>query len=132
MARAIRPCGHPLLDADPELKRRSGATRSTINFVKSFPPGFCNKILFNSTICQTFKFRLIKMTYNVFRILVVNRCIRNNRFFKEEWTVRASSPEEPIANSLGFSHCADMFPNDSDGVQIDIRPFVVDPVISLG
>jgi hypothetical protein len=48
IARAIRPRGYPFLDAEPEFKRKNGVTRSMMNPVRSFPPGFCGNLSWQS------------------------------------------------------------------------------------
>lgn len=49
-------------------------------------------------------------------MLAIEGCIRSDRFFEEERTITARSPEEPISNGLGSIQRADVVLKDLDGI----------------
>jgi hypothetical protein len=84
-------------------------TSSMMNLVKSFPPGFCNEMRPGLGIYHIFK---QNQAYHIVRMLAIKRCIRSDRFFKEERTITTRSPEKPITNGFGFIQCADVVLKD--------------------
>jgi hypothetical protein len=64
---------------------------SMINLVKSFPSGFCNEMRPGLGIYHIFK---QNQAYHIVRMLAIKRCIRSDRFFKEERTITNEKPRE--------------------------------------
>jgi hypothetical protein len=49
-------------------------------------------------------------------MLAIEGCIRSDRFFEEERTITARSPEKPIANGHGSIQRVDVILKDLDSI----------------